>query len=139
MTDTTHTFDGLGIAPRLLDILDKLNFTTPTPIQRQAIPHALAGKDIMGIAQTGTGKTLAFGIPTLQRLAQTKGAALILLPTRELAVQVNEELSKIGRFFHLRNTVLIGGDSMGGQIKNLRQKPHIIVAKPGRITDHLTS
>jgi ATP-dependent RNA helicase RhlE len=133
-----HTFDGLGIAPRLLEVLDKLQFITPTPIQRQSIPHALAGKDIMGIAQTGTGKTLAFGIPTLQRLAQAKGMALILLPTRELAVQVNEELIKIGRFFHVHTAVLIGGENMGRQIRTLRQNSHIIIATPGRLMDHLS-
>ena len=138
MTNIQHTFDNLGIAPSLLEVLDKLKFTTPTPIQSQSIPHALAGKDIMGIAQTGTGKTLAFGIPILQRLAQLKGSALILLPTRELAVQVNEELTKIGGAFKLRTSVIIGGDSMGRQIKSLRCQPHIIVATPGRLTDHLS-
>ena len=137
MTPTVHTFDGLGIAPRLLEALDKLQFATPTPIQYQSIPHALAGKDIMGIAQTGTGKTLAFGIPVLQRLAQAKGIALILLPTRELAVQVNEDLHNIGRFFHLRTAVLIGGESIGRQIRTLRQNPHVIIATPGRLMDHL--
>ena len=93
----TPTFDGLGIAPKILEILDKNKFVTPTPIQLQSIPQALTGKDIMGIAQTGTGKTLAFGIPMIQRLATTKGKGLIILPTRELAVQVNESLNKIGR------------------------------------------
>ncbi|MDP3899644.1 MAG: DEAD/DEAH box helicase [bacterium] len=137
MTNIQHNFDGLGIAPRILDVLDKLQYSIPTPIQTQSIPHALEGKDIMGIAQTGTGKTLAFGIPTLQRLAQLKGIALIILPTRELAVQVNEELKKIGSFFHLRTSVLIGGENIGRQIKSLRQKPHIIIATPGRLIDHL--
>lgn len=138
MTNTSHTFDGLGIAPKLLEILDKLKFTIPTPIQYQSIPHALAGKDVMGIAQTGTGKTLAFGIPILQHLAQSNGVALILLPTRELAVQVNEEITKIGRFFQLRTSVLIGGENIGRQIRTLRQNPHIIIATPGRLMDHLS-
>lgn len=93
-----NSFDNLGIAPKLLDILAKHKFTQPTPIQSQAIPSAIEGKDLMGIAQTGTGKTLAFGIPMIQRLAQSGGKSrgLIVLPTRELALQVNESLKKIG-------------------------------------------
>src|SRR5271154_7611591 len=88
-------FYGLGIAPNILSILDRLNFKTPTPIQEKSIPPALEGKDLMGLAQTGTGKTLAFGIPLLQAaLAGKKG--LVILPTRELALQVQETLSKIG-------------------------------------------
>src|SRR3989338_8195584 len=85
----TSGFYGLGIAPALLQILGRLNFKTPTPIQAQAIPPAIEGKDIVGIAQTGTGKTLAFGIPMIQRLARLKGQGLIVLPTRELALQVD--------------------------------------------------
>ena len=90
-------FHGLGIAPKLLSVLERLKFTTPTPIQHQSIPVAIEGKDIIGIAQTGTGKTLAFGIPMIQRLAHHKGKGLIILPTRELAIQVDEVLQKIGR------------------------------------------
>jgi len=82
------TFSGLGIAPRLLDILSRLNFTVPTPIQARAIPAAVEGKDIIGIAQTGTGKTIAFGIPLIQRIGQTKTKGLVVLPTRELAHQL---------------------------------------------------
>ncbi|HOZ36755.1 MAG TPA: DEAD/DEAH box helicase [bacterium] len=134
---TPQTFDGLGIAPKILDILDRLNFKTPTPIQYQSIPTALAGKDIMGIAQTGTGKTLAFGIPMLQRLAALKGRGLVVLPTRELAIQVDESLTKIGRPLGLRTAVLIGGESIGKQMHQLNRNPHIIVATPGRLIDHL--
>ncbi len=137
MTTTEITFDGLGIAPKLLEILDHNKFVSPTPIQRQAIPAALTGKDIMGIAQTGTGKTLAFGIPMIQRLAQLKGKGLVLLPTRELAVQVDESLAKIGRPIGLKTTVLIGGENMNRQIQSLRKNPHIIIATPGRLIDHL--
>ena len=100
MTPILHkeeSFDGLGIAPKLLEILDAANFTHPTPIQYKSIPVAIEGKDIIGVAQTGTGKTLAFGIPMIQLLAQKKGMGLVLLPTRELAIQVNEHLLKIGR------------------------------------------
>lgn len=131
------TFDGLGIAPRLLQILDSLKFTIPTPIQHKSIPVAIEGKDIIGIAQTGTGKTLAFGVPMIQRLAQKKGMGLILLPTRELAEQVNHELQKIGKSIGLRTALLIGGASMGLQKQMIRQRPHIIISTPGRLIDFL--
>ncbi|MBI4054134.1 MAG: DEAD/DEAH box helicase [Candidatus Doudnabacteria bacterium] len=131
------TFDGLGIAPRLLLILDGLKFTVPTPIQHKSIPVAIEGKDIIGIAQTGTGKTLAFGVPMIQRLAQQKGMGLVLLPTRELAEQVNHELQKIGRSIGLRTALLIGGASMGAQRQMIRQRPHIIISTPGRLIDFL--
>ncbi len=130
------SFDGLGIAPRLLGILADLGYQVPTPIQSQAIPVALEGKDIVGVAQTGTGKTLAFGIPMLQLLATQKGVGLILLPTRELAMQVNESLKVIGKKIGLRTTVLIGGEPIVKQLKSLKRKPHIIIATPGRLTDH---
>ncbi len=131
------TFDGLGIAPKLLEILDKMGLKSPTPIQQQSIPIAILGKDVMGIAQTGTGKTFAFGIPMLQRIAATKTKGLVILPTRELAVQVNESLQKIGRSLGLKTAVLIGGESMHRQIKALRAQPHVIIATPGRLIDHL--
>ncbi|MFA6550949.1 MAG: DEAD/DEAH box helicase [Patescibacteria group bacterium] len=137
MESTPQTFSGLGIAPKILDILDKLRFTEPTPIQYQSIPAALEGKDIIGVAQTGTGKTLAFGIPLIQRLASVKGNALIILPTRELAMQVDEALGKVGKFFNLKAVVLIGGGNMGRQIRQLRQNPQIFIATPGRLIDHL--
>ncbi len=131
------TFDGLGIAESLLSSLTKKGFINPTPIQHQAIPVALQGKDLVGIAQTGTGKTLAFGLPMIQRIATVKGRGLVLLPTRELAVQVEESLHNIGREAGLRTAVLIGGDSMGRQLSALRNNPHIIIATPGRLNDHL--
>jgi ATP-dependent RNA helicase RhlE len=131
------TFNGLGIAERLLSSLNKQGFTTPTPIQHQAIPVALQGKDLVGIAQTGTGKTLAFGVPMIQRLAEVKGKGLVLLPTRELAVQVEENLRKFGADFGLRTAVLIGGENINGQFHALKRNPHIIIATPGRMNDHL--
>lgn len=131
------TFYGLGIAPKLLEILDRLRFIIPTPIQQKSIPIAIEGKDLIGIAQTGTGKTLAFGIPMIQRLAQVKGKGLVILPTRELALQVDEALQQLGRPIGLRTAVLIGGASMLRQQQNLARKPHIIVGTPGRILDHL--
>lgn len=130
-------FFGLGLAPKLLESVEALGFTTPTPIQLQSIPPAIEGKDIVGIAQTGTGKTLAFGLPLLQRLAQTKGRGLVLVPTRELALQANEELNKIGRAIGLRTAVLIGGQSIHLQLRSLKRNPHIILATPGRLIDHL--
>lgn len=137
LSEVANSFYGLGIAPRLLEILDSLKFTVPTPIQHKAIPLAMEGKDVIGIAQTGTGKTLAFGVPMLQRLAQIKGKGLIVLPTRELALQVDETVQKIGRAFGLRTAVLIGGASMDQQLKALQKNPHIIIGTPGRIIDHL--
>lgn len=131
------SFQGLGISPNFLRILTEANFTTPTPIQHQSIPTGIEGKDLIGIAQTGTGKTLAFGIPMIQRLATTKGQGLILLPTRELALQVNETLQRVGNPLGLRTAVVIGGESMGRQTKLLNQKPHVIIATPGRLNDHL--
>ncbi len=138
MTTTTEgSFDTIGISSLLVETLKKLKITIPTPIQHQSIPAALAGKDIMGIAQTGTGKTLAYGLPMVDRLDHVQGRALIILPTRELAVQVSETLGKIGKPFHLKYAVLIGGESMGRQIAELKQNPRIIIATPGRLIDHL--
>ena len=131
------SFYGLGIAPGILEILKKIHYATPTPIQHQSIPIAIEGKDIVGIAQSGTGKTLAFGIPMIQRLAVSKGMGLILLPTRELALQIDAELRKVGNSLGLRTAVLIGGVPIGPQIVAIRRNPHIIMATPGRLIDHL--
>ena len=131
------SFYGLGIAPHILSTLERLHFKVPTPIQQRAIPVGLEGKDVLGIAQTGTGKTLAFGIPLVQRLAQASGRALILVPTRELALQVDEQLQKIAQPLHFKTVVLIGGASMGQQLSILRRGAHIIVATPGRLLDHI--
>ncbi|HLD56546.1 MAG TPA: DEAD/DEAH box helicase [Candidatus Omnitrophota bacterium] len=138
---TTHPttepsgFYGLGIAPQFLEAIRHLKFHTPTPIQQKAIPVALEGKDLVGIAQTGTGKTLAFGIPVLQRFAQTEGRGLVLVPTRELAVQVHHDLVKVAP--KTKMAVLIGGASMHLQIQALKQHPRILVATPGRLIDHM--
>ncbi len=130
-------FFGLGIAPNILKVLEDQKFTTPTPIQIKAIPLGIQGKDVVGIAQTGTGKTLAFSIPMLQQISATKGKGLVILPTRELALQVEETVRKLGGKFGLRTAVLIGGASMHFQIQALRKNPHVIVATPGRLIDHL--
>jgi ATP-dependent RNA helicase RhlE len=132
------TFSGLGIAPKIFDTLLKLGFKTPTSIQLKAIPEAIEGKDIIGIAQTGTGKTLAFSIPLIQQILRAGfGKGLIILPTRELALQVNESIQKIGRDFGIKTVVLIGGASMYNQKRTIREKPDIIIGTPGRIIDHL--
>ncbi|MBU1027312.1 MAG: DEAD/DEAH box helicase [Candidatus Margulisbacteria bacterium] len=131
------SFYGLGIAPKILELLNRIRFKTPTPIQYKAIPMAIEGKDIVGIAQTGTGKTMAFGIPMVQSLAQGPGRGMILVPTRELALQVDEALGKIARPLGIRSAVLIGGASMNNQLRDLRRNPRIIIATPGRLNDHL--
>ncbi len=129
-------FYNLGIAPNILGILDKLNFKIPTPIQERSIPPAIEGKDLIGIAQTGTGKTLAFGIPMIQAaLAGKRG--LVVLPTRELALQVHETFQKVGATLRLRTAILIGGESIYRQIQALQRDPQIIIGTPGRIIDHL--
>src|SRR3990167_2426519 len=116
-------FFGLGIAPRILEILDHIKFKTPTPIQLKAIPLAIQGKDVIGIAQTGTGKTHAFAIPMVQRLAQKKGVGLILAPTRELALQIDESFQKIAGAFGMRTACLIGGAPMYDQVQALHKNP----------------
>jgi len=130
-------FSGLGIAPGLLDAIDRLKFSEPTPIQKQSIPISIEGKDLIAIAQTGTGKTLAFAVPMIQRLAQIKGRGLIITPTRELALQIDEALNDVGRSLGLRTTVLIGGAPMAPQRRSLEREPRVIVATPGRLLDHL--
>ena len=136
-TQEASGFYGLGLAPALLDILARLRYVRPTPIQQKAIPVAMEGKDVVGIAQTGTGKTLAFGLPMIQRLAQTKGRGLVVLPTRELALQVDEVFQKIGRGLGLRTAVLIGVLSLGPQVHAISKNPHVIIATPGRLIDHM--
>jgi len=134
-----QNFDTLGLHPRILHAITKLNFITPTPIQAEAIPLALVGKDILGSAQTGTGKTAAFGIPLITHLlSNPDNTALVMTPTRELASQVYDILQKIlGRDSGINNALLIGGDSMEKQIRQLKTKPRLIVGTPGRINDHL--
>lgn len=127
----------MGIAESILNVLQKMELDTPTPIQRKSIPVALNGEDIIGIAQTGTGKTFAFGIPMIQRLALYRGRGLIMAPTRELAQQIEENLKKLGSALGLRTATLIGGEPIGKQIIQLRNKPHVIIATPGRLIDHL--
>ncbi|MDP3093345.1 MAG: DEAD/DEAH box helicase [bacterium] len=134
--DQSLGFYSLGIAPNILQILDRLNFKVPTPIQEKSIPPAIEGKDMIGIAQTGTGKTLAFGVPMIQAALRGK-QGLVVLPTRELALQINEVFHKIGSPLGVRTAVLIGGEPIGRQIQALRRNPQIVIGTPGRVIDHL--
>ncbi|MBV9044071.1 MAG: DEAD/DEAH box helicase [Alphaproteobacteria bacterium] len=136
------TFESLGLSEPLLRALSAENYTQPTPIQLRAIPALLAGRDLLGIAQTGTGKTAAFGLPLLQHLSQNQSRAqhkatraLILAPTRELAVQIEQSLKTYGRHLNLRSTVILGGVSQNTQINAMKNGVDILVATPGRLLD----
>lgn len=131
-------FHEAGLPPSLVEALTRMGFETPTPIQSAAIPLALQGRDILGSAQTGTGKTGAFGIPLVNHLlTNTRANALILLPTRELAMQVEKALKQMIGKAPIDSALLIGGDSMSGQLQALKRRPRLIVGTPGRINDHL--
>lgn len=132
-------FNELKLPSFLMKALKKMNFERPTPIQAQAIPAALGGRDLIGCAQTGTGKTASFCVPLLTQLAQSpKSTALILAPTRELGIQILEVLKKLTEFApEIKTTLLIGGTPMQPQMRQLQKKPRIIVATPGRLVDHL--
>lgn len=133
------TFHDLGLPGDILATLDNIGFTTPTPIQEQAIPVALAGHDILGSAQTGTGKTAAFVLPMIKHLTENPAStALILLPTRELAQQVQDSCRlMLGRRAAIKSALLIGGAGMSAQLRELKQSPRVIIGTPGRINDHL--
>lgn len=133
------SFNEMGLPEGLLHTLQHMKFDTPTPIQEEAIPVALEGKDVFGSAQTGTGKTGAFGIPLAAHLINNpQGTALIMTPTRELASQVMEQLrTMLGRRSKIRTALLIGGEPMPKQLRQLRDRPRLIVGTPGRINDHL--
>lgn len=133
-------FQQLSLDPRLMAGVKAAGFTTPTPIQQQAIPVALRGRDVLGLAQTGTGKTAAFVLPILQRLTQgplRRVRALILAPTRELAEQIHQTIQVLGRQTKIRSVAIYGGVSKGPQIGALRRGAEIVVACPGRLLDHL--
>ena len=136
------TFESLGLSEPLLRALAAENYTQPTPIQSRAIPALLAGRDLLGIAQTGTGKTAAFGLPLLQRLAENRkpltprGArALILAPTRELAIQIDQSLKTYGRHMSFRHAVILGGVNQSRQVAAMKGGVDILVATPGRLLD----
>ncbi|RST79697.1 DEAD/DEAH box helicase, partial [Aquibium carbonis] len=134
-------FSDLGLSPKVLAAVTDAGYTTPTPIQADAIPHAVAGKDVLGIAQTGTGKTAAFVLPMITRLEKGRARArmprtLILEPTRELAAQVEENFVKYGKNHRLNIALLIGGVSFDEQEKKLERGADVLIATPGRMLDH---
>ena len=141
------SFDELGLRPELLRAVAESGYTTPTPIQQQAIPVVLAGRDVMGGAQTGTGKTAGFALPILQKLlpqantspspARHPVRALILAPTRELAIQVEEAIKEYGKHTGLRSTCVFGGVDIKAQLAIVRAGVEILVATPGRLLDHV--
>ncbi len=134
----TNNFKDLAVNPLIKRNLSIIGFYSPSPIQDEAIPHGLAGKDIVGIANTGTGKTAAFAIPVLHRLiSEPTSKAIILAPTRELAEQIEQQCRTIGKGSGLDGALLIGGCSMGPQLKDLSYNPRIIIGTPGRVKDHL--
>ena len=131
----TNKFLKLGINKKTITSLNYLNFISPTPIQKKVIPLALNGENIIGIAQTGTGKTLAYGLPMIENIMNNHSKGLVVVPTRELAAQVTDSLTKVGKSWGLRCVSIIGGVSQKKQIINLKKKPHIIIATPGRLLD----
>lgn len=133
-----NTFNELSLPEALGKALSKMNFVSPTPIQQKAIPVALGGKDVLGTAQTGTGKTGAFGIPLLANLyAEPTKQALILCPTRELAAQINQVLRQMGKGLGMYGSLVVGGESFRRQRDELERGADYIVATPGRLNDHL--
>eukprot|EP01039_Chlorochromonas_danica_P017904 gene17904-21418_t len=137
--ETTPTFAELGVSDALCRCIESLGWTQPTEIQAKVLPHALAGKDVVGLAETGSGKTGAFSIPIIHFLLQSGSRlfALILTPTRELALQINEVVQALGASIGLSSLCLVGGIEMIDQAIALAKRPHIIIATPGRLLDHL--
>lgn len=133
------TFKSLGLIDPLLEALEQMQYKAPTEIQAEVLPHALQGRDIIGVASTGSGKTAAFALPILQKLwEEPKGLfACVLAPTRELAVQIAQQFESIGSAMGVRCATIIGGVDIMAQKVALAKKPHIVVATPGRLNDHL--
>ncbi len=136
----SDTFQQLGLSPESLDALRRARFSKPTPIQAQAIPPALAGKDVIGCAATGTGKTAAYVLPLVERFAGRKGTlGLVLAPTRELVQQIAGPVGFFGESRGVTHAVVIGGEDMGAQVEALKHKPTLVLATPGRLVDLLGS
>ncbi|MHA6483660.1 DEAD/DEAH box helicase [Paenibacillus sp. strain BS8-2] len=133
------TFAEFGLEPKVLQAITELGFEESTPIQDKSIPIALTGRDLIGQAQTGTGKTAAFGIPLINKIpvSEDRIVALIMTPTRELAIQVAEEIGKLTRYKGLRSLPIYGGQEIGRQIRALKKRPQIIIGTPGRLLDHI--
>ena len=132
-------FSDLNISPAILSSVNRMGFEEATPIQAKTIPLSLQGLDLIGQAQTGTGKTAAFGIPLIEKIdvSSPHVQGIIIAPTRELAIQVSEELYKIGTDARVRVLAIYGGSDIQRQIRSLKRGPHIIVGTPGRILDHI--
>lgn len=131
-------FDALNIQPEIMRAIDEMGFETMTPIQEEAIPIAMTGRDLIAQAQTGTGKTAAFAIPMLQNVQNNEELqVLVLTPTRELCIQVEKEIHKLSRHLSVRSMAIYGGQDIVRQIKGLKNRPEIIVATPGRLMDHM--
>ena len=135
-------FDELGLAPEIMNAINDAGYTTPTPIQAEAIPHVIAGRDVLGIAQTGTGKTASFTLPMIHRLMKGRAKArmprtLILEPTRELAAQVADNFDIYGKNTKLTKALLIGGVSFADQEKAIMRGADVLIATPGRLLDHV--
>ena len=136
--ETSQSFDDLGLLPELLTAVSELGFVHPTPIQAAVIPIALTGRDVVGLAETGSGKTAAFALPMVQRLTPRRGVrGLVLSPTREITLQTKAFLDYFGANRHLRAVSLVGGLNIRHQMDVLKQNPDIVVATPGRLLDHL--
>jgi ATP-dependent RNA helicase RhlE len=133
----TKGFRELGLSSDFLKIIKERGFVEPSPIQEKAIPLALKGKDIIGIAQTGTGKTLAFCLPMLQRIRIDGKQGIVVVPTRELALQVKEEIDRSAQNLGFKTVLIIGGAHMQRQIQRLKREPDIIICTPGRMNDHI--
>jgi ATP-dependent RNA helicase RhlE len=135
---TNQSFEALGLSEPIRRIVRRVGFLHPTPIQAQVIPHALAGRDLIGLAETGSGKTAAFVLPLAERLTHGHGVrGLIVSPTREIALQTKSFLDLFGEDHQLKTVCLIGGVKMGPQIHGLAQRPDVVVATPGRLLDHV--
>jgi ATP-dependent RNA helicase RhlE len=131
-----HKFNGFGLTKRLSDIIAELGFTEPTPIQDQIIPHVLKGHDVVGLAETGTGKTAAFLIPLIEKTLQDNNRkTLIMAPTRELAIQIQDELKNLAKGLRMFSTVCVGGMPIRPQIRNLQRGNHFVIGTPGRLMD----
>lgn len=136
--DAQHQFTDFGMHPTLLANLARKGFVQPSPVQDQAIPLGLAGRDVIGLANTGTGKTVAFAVPALHRLLENPNSrVLVIAPTRELAQQIEDEFKAVAKGTGLYGALLIGGSNMNPQLRDLRANPHIVIGTPGRIKDHL--
>jgi len=133
------SFSELGLSPGMLATLAEIGYAAPTPIQALTLPAALSGRDVIGEAQTGSGKTAAFAIPVLERMSpgRTDVQALVMCPTRELAAQVTAEFERLGRAAQVRTLAIVGGDPIHRQLTGLKEHPAVVVGTPGRILDHL--